>query len=228
MGPIPIKNAVIIVRELRSDCSRIRHFQLLGGERYSYEVTIGKWRSRCKRDWVRVAQALEPRRVWLRNSQRQHSASVTSVAKSRELTRTLQLPFRTAVMASSGIGAQSRPSMRRKSSATTLLNTFKAGSSNPPPTAPATQLTMQIPSAALNTGFSNYTGASTPVTTTQREWDSQSMKSDSVSSQAALSQNNVNGSPSLAQGTSLESLRDLVMKRMITLTYLRNVHEGYV
>lgn len=129
-----------------------------------------------------------------------------------------------AVMAS-GIGAQSRPSMRRKSSATTLLNSFKAGQNNPPPTAPATQLSMQIPSSSLGTTFGNHTGTSTPVTATQREWDSQSMKSDSVSSQAPLGQN-VNGSPSLAQGTTLESLRDLVMKRMITLTYLRNVHEG--
>ena len=123
-----------------------------------------------------------------------------------------------------------RPSMRRKSSAQTLLSSFKSGnnSSNVPTTAPATQLTMQIP-PALNSGLGNYGGGtSTPISTTQREWDAQSMKSDSITSSTALNQGGANGSPAIPQGTSLESLRDLTMKRMITLTYLRNVHEGYV
>ena len=125
-------------------------------------------------------------------------------------------------MASTGAG-QSRPSMRRKSSAQTLLNSFKSNASNnpgPPPTAPPTQLSMQIPPAPTYNG-----GTSTPTTASQREWDTQSMKSDSVASTTAPL--NANGSPALPQGASLESLRDLTMKRMITLTYLRNVHEGY-
>ncbi|THH10003.1 hypothetical protein EW145_g1622 [Phellinidium pouzarii] len=126
-------------------------------------------------------------------------------------------------MASTDAGGQSRPSMRRKSSAQTLLNTFKSSANNPPPTAPASQLSMQIPPTVINSGHG---GASTPVSTTQREWDTQSMKSDSVSSSTPLGQGNANGSPALIQGTSVESLRDLVTKRMITLTYLRNVHEG--
>lgn len=56
-----------------------------------------------------------------------------------------------------------------------------------------------------------------------REWDVQSMHSD------ALSGTTLGGavSPQLGQGTSAEYLRDLVQKRIITLTYIRNIHEGY-
>jgi hypothetical protein len=35
-------------------------------------------------------------------------------------------------------------------------------------------------------------------------------------------------SPQLGQGMSVEYLRELVQKRMITLTYIRNIHEGCV
>ena len=113
--------------------------------------------------------------------------------------------------------------MRRKSSAQTLLSSFKSNSGSQPTTAPPTQLSMQIP-AALNSGLGGFSGGTgTPISTNQREWDAQSMKSDSAS--LPLNQG-ANGSPAMPQGTSLESLRDLMMKRMITLTYLRNVHEG--
>lgn len=90
---------------------------------------------------------------------------------------------------------------------------------------------MQIPSGAYNTGMGLSMGpgglsasGATPVSTTpmNREWDVQSMYSDSVASSSAP----LNGSPAIAQGTSVEYLRDMVMKRMITLTYMRNVHEG--
>ncbi|TDL27637.1 hypothetical protein BD410DRAFT_782770 [Rickenella mellea] len=120
-----------------------------------------------------------------------------------------------------------RSSMRRKSSAQNLLHGFKAN----PPGGPSAGLqptggtiVMQIPSAAMTSGMS--AGGSTPIATTpmSREWDAQSMHSDSVASSSATL---VNGSPALpAQGTSVEYLRDLVTKRMITLTYLRNVYEG--
>lgn len=126
-------------------------------------------------------------------------------------------------------GQQPRPTMRRKSSAQNLLNTFKSNSNAAsvpgPPT--GTALTMQIPSGALNSGMSGG-GVSTPTSTTpmSREWDSQSMHSDSVASTSGPL--NANGSPALPQGTSVEYLRDLVMKRMITLSYMRNVHDGYV
>jgi hypothetical protein len=70
-----------------------------------------------------------------------------------------------------------------------------------------------------------YAAAATPSSTVfnpasmiSREFDSQSLHSE-----ATL----VNGtSPALPAGTSVEYLRDLVQKRIITLTYMRNVHEG--
>lgn len=64
----------------------------------------------------------------------------------------------------------------------------------------------------------------TPTVSTPlgREWDAQS---DTISGTNALG-----GavSPQLGQGTSVEYLRDLVQKRIITLTYIRNIHEGCV
>lgn len=33
-------------------------------------------------------------------------------------------------------------------------------------------------------------------------------------------------SPQLGQGLSVEYLRELVQKRILTLTYIRNIHEG--
>jgi hypothetical protein len=99
-----------------------------------------------------------------------------------------------------------RPSlMRRKSSAQNLLSSFKtATTSQTPQTAPP-------PAPALP-----YSGLPTPMT---REWDAQSLYSDTVPP--------VNGA-STPQGTTVEILRELVRKRIITLTYLRNVHEGFV
>ena len=132
-----------------------------------------------------------------------------------------------------------RPSMRRKSSAQTLLSSFKSNPSGLPTTAPATQLSMQIPAPPAGVGipgFPNSNGArdaqrevGTPVERSHgnREWDAQSIKSDSTAPLMPLAAN-ANGNPAVAQGISLESLRDLTMKRMITLTYLRNIHEGYV
>ncbi|EGN96252.1 hypothetical protein SERLA73DRAFT_185899 [Serpula lacrymans var. lacrymans S7.3] len=111
-----------------------------------------------------------------------------------------------------------RPTMRRKSSAQNLLSSFKSPSSQasssagPIPSGPSTSA---IPHNPVQTP----TTASTP---SGREWDVQSMQSDSMSSTATL----VAGTPVLAQGTSVEYLRDLVQKRIITLTYMRNVHEG--
>lgn len=126
---------------------------------------------------------------------------------------------------------QPRPSMRRKSSAQTLLSSFKS-SSSVPTTAPATQLSMQIPPPP--SAFPTSSGmreaqreSGTPAERTHgnREWDAQSIKSDSTTPMIPLAAN-ANGNPAVAQGISLESLRDLTMKRMITLTYLRNIHEG--
>jgi hypothetical protein len=66
------------------------------------------------------------------------------------------------------------------------------------------------------------TAAAAPVATmfnpgsyiSARDVDSQSLHSESTL---------VNG---VTAGTSVEYLRDLVQKRIITLTYMRNVHEG--
>lgn len=98
-----------------------------------------------------------------------------------------------------------RPIMRRKSSAQNLLSSFK-----PPQTA-------TVPPLA---------GLPTPTVSTPmaREWDVQSLTSDSVT---LASSGLPNGSGTTTpQGTSVEMLRELVRKRIITLTYLRNVHEG--
>ncbi|KAJ7273079.1 hypothetical protein C8J57DRAFT_265783 [Mycena rebaudengoi] len=56
----------------------------------------------------------------------------------------------------------------------------------------------------------------TPQTPLPKEFDVQSMYSDTAT---------VNNPPT-TQGTSVEYLRDLVQKRIITLTYVRNIHEG--
>ncbi|KAF7353691.1 hypothetical protein MVEN_01054000 [Mycena venus] len=57
---------------------------------------------------------------------------------------------------------------------------------------------------------------STPMA---KEFDTQSLFSDTTTL------NNPQGQ-ALPQGTSVEYLRDLVQKRIITLTYLRSIHEG--
>ncbi|KAJ6582827.1 hypothetical protein B0H10DRAFT_2235119 [Mycena sp. CBHHK59/15] len=56
----------------------------------------------------------------------------------------------------------------------------------------------------------------TVSTPTPKEFDAQSLYSDTTT----LS------NPQGQQGTSVEYLRDLVQKRIITLTYVRNIHEG--
>ncbi|KAI0329877.1 hypothetical protein GY45DRAFT_1324489 [Cubamyces sp. BRFM 1775] len=130
------------------------------------------------------------------------------------------------VMSMAPIEAQ-RPAMRRKSSAQNLLSTFKSsnagggsgGGSGAPPSS--------FPTAAMpNTAGLPYASVTTPTTATiNREWDVQSLQSEGMGSSAGTSSITSNGNP-LAQGTSLEMLRELVKKRIITLTYLRNVHEG--
>lgn len=77
------------------------------------------------------------------------------------------------------------------------------------------------------TGAAYATAVQTPTATVTpgREWDGQSVHSDTLSSTTTLV---ANGTPAIAQGTSVEYLRDLVQKRIITLTYMRNVHEGCV
>ncbi|KAH8829519.1 hypothetical protein DL96DRAFT_1598448 [Flagelloscypha sp. PMI_526] len=99
---------------------------------------------------------------------------------------------------------RSRPGMRRKSSASNLLTTF----AKPPPVniAAATAGTMGI--GGIGMYPMTPTGASTPIAP---QWEtSEGINSPQIGS----------------QGTSLEYLRDLVHKRILTLTYLRSIHEG--
>ncbi|PCH38421.1 hypothetical protein WOLCODRAFT_136263 [Wolfiporia cocos MD-104 SS10] len=103
-----------------------------------------------------------------------------------------------------------RPTMRRKSSAQNLLSSFK----------PSSVSSVQVGSASSTSGL-QYTA--TQSSAMAREWDVQSQQSESIASSGASVA--TNGS-ALAQGTSVEMLRELVKKRIITLTYLRNVHEG--
>lgn len=113
----------------------------------------------------------------------------------------------------------SRPGIRRKSSAGLLLS-FKTpvaaisvggGSAGVPhsPLPPTPPITSPLGPGPLSMS---------------REWDSQSQYSES-SSAATHSTNNNNPAPTF-QGTSVEYLRDMVQKRIVTLTYMRSTHEG--
>ncbi|EPQ58552.1 hypothetical protein GLOTRDRAFT_114937 [Gloeophyllum trabeum ATCC 11539] len=106
-----------------------------------------------------------------------------------------------------------RPSMRRKSSAQNLLASFKGAPPGPPP---------PIATASLSNAGHSYTGTPTTSTPVTREWDVQSMGSDGVPSAVPTA----GASPALGTATSVEYLRDLLQKRIITLTYMRNVHDG--
>ena len=112
-----------------------------------------------------------------------------------------------------------RPAMRRKSSAQNFLSSFKSTSSSGSITPQSLNPTASLASNATNLPFST----TSPIVTPQvREWDAQSLHSDTVGSSMAGAQ-----SPSsLTPGTSVEYLRDLVQKRIITLTYIRQIHEG--
>lgn len=114
-----------------------------------------------------------------------------------------------------------RPAMRRKSSAQNFLSSFKSTSSS----GSITPQSLNHPTASLsNSTNSPFSTTSPTVTTPQaREWDAQSLHSDTVGSSMAGAQ-----SPLLTPGTSVEYLRDLVQKRIITLTYIRQIHEGWV
>ena len=57
----------------------------------------------------------------------------------------------------------------------------------------------------------------TPVTQMNKEWDSQSITSDPLLLPPVTQGPFVNG---------VDYIRDLVQKRIVTMTYLRNVHEG--
>ncbi|KAH9484092.1 hypothetical protein JR316_0003572 [Psilocybe cubensis] len=116
-----------------------------------------------------------------------------------------------------------RPTMRRKSSAQNLLSSFKTpaqSSSSSAPVPPPLNLSSASP---INSTSLSFASAATPTASTPlpRDWDAQSLHSDTVASTLAGAQ-----SPPLGQGTSIDLLRELVQKRITTLTYLRSIHEG--
>lgn len=126
-------------------------------------------------------------------------------------------------MASGPPPERDRPGMRRKSSAQNLLSSFKSNNTSQPQGQTTSGGSISSPP-----GIPAYASAGIPTPTAtvfnpgsfvSRE-DAQSLHSDSTL---------VNGAgPALSTGTSVEYLRDLVQKRIITLTYMRNVHEGRV
>ena len=128
------------------------------------------------------------------------------------------------IMSMAPISEAQRPAMRRKSSAQNLLTSFKSNTNSSSGGAPPSSFpSSSVPSA----GLPYAAPLPTPTTATMpmsREWDVQSLHSDGVSSAGASLQTN----GSLPPGTSVDVLRELVKKRIITLTYLRNVHEGCV
>jgi hypothetical protein len=109
---------------------------------------------------------------------------------------------------------QARPAMRRKSSAQNLLSSFKSGS-------PSIQAPVGAGSLSSATGLAM--ASAVTQTSNAGDLDTQSLQSDGVSNSLAGA-----GSPAIAQGASVDILRDLVHKRIITLTYIRSIHEGCV
>ncbi|KAF5373163.1 hypothetical protein D9758_001588 [Tetrapyrgos nigripes] len=99
-----------------------------------------------------------------------------------------------------------RPQMRRKSSAQNLLSSFNPKQIQPPPPIAV--------SSSNNSAYSVPPVAQTPTATTPREWDAQSLHNEPL------------GTPGPVQHTNDEYLRDLIQKRILTLTYIRNIHEG--
>ena len=111
-----------------------------------------------------------------------------------------------------------RPGMRRKSSAQNLLSSFKSGPSSIPPPLNLAPSSPVINAAPFSAGV---TPSTTPLV--RESHDAQPSYLDNV---VMNLQNAPSSQP--GQGTSVEYLRDLVQKRIITLTYIRSIHEGWV
>jgi hypothetical protein len=101
-----------------------------------------------------------------------------------------------------------------------------------------------LPSATASTfGFEYGPYGQTPTTATmpRRDWDGQSHTESLASTVNTISSTttlvgstappstvppSATNSPAIPQSTNLELLRETVQKRIITLTYMRNVHDG--
>ncbi|KXN91207.1 hypothetical protein AN958_02240 [Leucoagaricus sp. SymC.cos] len=123
-----------------------------------------------------------------------------------------------------------RPTMRRKSSAQNLLSSFKSATSSSQSvnTIPAVPVPIQTGTGTISsvTGMSlasAFASASTPtVSTPLVRGDSSGLDAQA---QYAASLAGAT-SPPLGSSTSVEFLRDLLQKRLVILTYFRNVFEG--
>ncbi|PPQ65308.1 hypothetical protein CVT24_011435 [Panaeolus cyanescens] len=111
--------------------------------------------------------------------------------------------------------------MKRKNSAQHLLTSFKS-TNNPSTSSIPPPLNLATTSSSNSTSLS-FASVATPTVSTPlpRDWDAQSLHSETVGSALTGAQ-----SPPLGQGTSVEYLRELVQKRITTLTYIRSIHEG--
>lgn len=108
-----------------------------------------------------------------------------------------------SISSSSAALLSMRPGMRRKSSASNLLSSFK--------------------SSSTSTGASS--SASGYQTPTAKDLDSQSLFSET--SHAPTISSNASAPPiPVSQVSSVESLRELVRKRISTISYLKSVHTG--
>ncbi|KZO95751.1 hypothetical protein CALVIDRAFT_555511 [Calocera viscosa TUFC12733] len=125
---------------------------------------------------------------------------------------------------------RSRPGIRRKSSASNLLlATLKPGTSGGASTsassAPST--TSPTTTAASVSSFNPSTISSS--TTVAKDWDNQSIFSESSEGRNVGSTISPTGAtmPTQPAGSaSADLLRDMVAKRMKTFTFLKSVHEG--
>lgn len=124
-----------------------------------------------------------------------------------------------------------RPAMRRKSSAQNLLSSFKSATSssqsvNTIPTVPPPAQHTNTVSSAVGMAYSAVLASSaTPMATTPlgRADSTDAQYADTIIASLVGAT-----SPPIGSNTSVEVLRDMVQKRLVTLTYIRNLHEGYV
>ena len=154
---------------------------------------------------------------------RGHPLGPRRCSSSPPSTTKTKLPSLTMSQFTVPVETAARPNMRRKSSAQNLLSSFKPTTSSQPapPSAATPVVSTSIGAASMN---SVYPSVATPTAgASSREWDAQSLHSDpSASGHGGVT------SPALGQGASVDYLRDVIQKRIITLTYLRSVFEGYV
>ncbi|KAL9714721.1 hypothetical protein Ac2012v2_001379 [Leucoagaricus gongylophorus] len=118
-----------------------------------------------------------------------------------------------------------RPTMRRKSSAQNLLSSFKSTTSSSqsvsaisivsPPIQTGSGTISSVVGMSITSAISN-SASSTPV-----------VRGDNTEGQTQYANSLVGAtSPPLGSSTSVEFLRDMLQKRLVTLTYIRNVFEG--